>query len=128
MKKFALVLAFLLCAAPLFAQTPRKVAYPVTPTTFLGFTHDGFNTENYGIRIDGGARTVITVQNVGASTTNPGWFEFETAFPALTPGLHVLIVDACNFAGCGLSDPFAVELVAVPAKPGSLRIVIKPGT
>ena len=127
MKKFVFACLLLLVASAAFAQTTRKVPYPVGPQTYLGFDHDKVNTETYGLRIDGGERTVITPVEVGPAGT-AGWFAFEVPFPALTPGLHLLVVDACNIAGCALSDPFAVELVALPAKPGQLRIVIKPGS
>ena len=128
MKTFVLALVFALVPVLGFAQTPpdKKVPYPVPASVFVGFDHDGINTEDYGIRIDGQTRVVVPAVRVGPDRDGvPGLFEYEFPFPAMTPGLHTFTVDAFNMAGCGVSAPFVVELVVVPANPSSIRLVIR---
>jgi hypothetical protein len=129
MKNWIVALCLLLIPALGFAQTPnKKVGYPVPPSTYIGFDHDGINTETYGIIIDGGPRTVVNPVRLGPVAGSATLYEYEFPFPPMTPGLHTFTVDACNFAGCGVSDPFVVELVALPGRPSNLRLVIKSGS
>lgn len=110
-----LLLAALLC---LFLPALAHAQTDVTPgsNTKLAWDHDGVNVERFEIKVDGQVNSTIPFAFEQDGT-------YEAPFPALTPGIHQLIVAACNIAGCADSDPFLVRVVVVPAKPSNLRIV-----
>lgn len=108
------VLGVSLWPISLEAQTP--VPSPIPANTKLCWDHDGVNLDRFELTVDGGTAT-----NVGKPT--PAGVMYCTPFPALTPGTHVLVVSACNIAGCAASAPFPVSVVVQPAAPNSLRIV-----
>lgn len=102
-----LVILFSLLATPLFAQE-----IIINPTnTQLQWDHDRQHVTHFNLVIDG----VIT--NLGLPEEN------EITFPALTPGEHVIIVQACNsdLEICVASDPFEIQVIVL-TKPTNLRI------
>jgi hypothetical protein len=107
---------FVSAAAEVGAQ-PVPVPSPTPASTRLAWDHDGVNTDRYELVVDGGAPV-----NLGKLVPVSGQ-QYETPFPALTPGLHSLIVRACNISGCAASAPFPVSVVVQPTPPGTLRIV-----
>lgn len=115
MMRRLLLAATLLLVLPVLAHAQTDVT--PGPTTKLAWDHDGINVDRFELKVDG-----------TLSATIPFAFEqdgtYETPFPALTPGVHQLIVAACNIAGCADSDPFLVRVVVVPAKPSNIRIVV----
>jgi hypothetical protein len=117
MKRFVLAALFVLVGSVAMAQ--QTVPSPTPATTRLRWTHDGINTDGY--RIFDGA-----VQVGGDLTTlTPVGTLYETAFPALTPGVHQLSVRAYNIAGSSLpSNVLAVTVVVVPSAPANLQIIV----
>lgn len=116
-RPFALALALIFVlgvVVPATAQT--QVPSPTPATTKLAFDHDGINTDTYKLVVDGVATDLGKLTPVSGQT-------YETPFPALTPGPHSIVVQACNIAGCSASTPFPVSVVVVPTPPGALRIV-----
>jgi hypothetical protein len=110
--------AFLFLLAPVAgAQTP--VPSPTPATTKLAFDHDGVNTDGYRLKIDAAAAVAITPTCAVVGSVR----SCDIPFPALTPGAHTLIVIAWNIAGEAQSDPFAVNVIVVPAKATNIRIV-----
>jgi len=114
--RFLLTCALVLLASAAAAQT--QVPSPTPPSTKLAWDHDGVNTDGYKLVVDGAATDLGKPAPVTGQT-------YEVPFPALTPGTHTLIVQACNLAGCASSAPFPVQVVVVPAAPGALRIVTR---
>jgi hypothetical protein len=108
------ILAWVVVAGVASAQTP--VPSPTPATTKLCWDHDGISVDRFEVTIDaGGAASVGKPVPVGV--------QYCVAFPALTPGTHVLVVSACNLAGCAASAPFPVSVVVQPTPPANLRIV-----
>lgn len=108
-----LILAIVVLAIPVLCHAQTDVT--PSATTRLTWDHDGVNVDRFELKVDG----LVT-------TTIPFRFEldgsYDTPFPALTPGVHQIIVSACNITGCAESDPFMVRVVVVPAKPSNVRI------
>ena len=104
------VIGILLVAATASAQT--KLAVPVSPETKISWDHDGANTDRFELRVDDGPYT-----DLGKPVGN------VVPFPAMTPGDHVLLICAANFAGRACAPPFPVSLVVVPTAPSAVRIV-----
>ena len=109
-----LALACLVVPSAANAQT----TVPLPTTSKLSWDHDGVNTDGYKLQIDGGEKLAVTA----TCAITSGVRSCEIPFPALTPGNHTLIVIAWNIAGEAGSDPFAVTVVVVPAKPVNIRI------
>ena len=99
------------------AQT-TQVPSPTPATVKLAFDHDGANTDNYVLVIDG------TAQSLGKLVPVAGQ-NYEVPFPALIPGQHTLLLCAENIAGRSCSTPFQVQMVVQPTPPSSLRIVTR---
>lgn len=108
MKHVWLVLLF---AATGLAQTP--VPSPTPATTSVAWDHDGVNVDSFKLLSDG------AVVSTMPSTDR------KAAFPALTPGMHTLVVQACNIAGCASSTPLVVRIVVVPSNPTNIRIEVQ---
>lgn len=104
-------------AAEVMAQTPTPVPSPTPASVRLAWDHDGINVDRFELVIDGGVPV-----SLGKLSPVSGQ-QYETPFPALTPGPHAIVVRACNIAGCSASTPFPVSVVVVPTPPGTLRIV-----
>jgi hypothetical protein len=120
MKRLVFIVCLLCGAAAASAELKAQAQVPSpTPSTVkLAWEHDGINTDRYELIVDGGAPTNLgKLQPVTGST-------YEAPFPALTPGTHVLLLQACNIAGCSASAPLSVSVVVVPTAPQSLRIKV----
>ena len=93
------------------AQVP--VPSPTPGATRLAWDHDGANTDGY--RIYEG--TAVLIDNIPAT-------DRQTAFPALTPGVHALVARAFNVAGESVdSNVLSVRLVVIPTSPGNFRVI-----
>ncbi len=101
-------------AAEVVAQT--QVPSPTPASTRIAWDHDGANTDRYLLIVDGGAPT-----DLGKPT--PTGQTYSTAFPALTPGTHSLVICAENIAGRACAAPLTVAVVVVPTMPAAVRIV-----
>jgi hypothetical protein len=113
---FALVFTFALGLGSAFAQEP--VPSPTPTTTRLAWNHDGANLAGFRFYIDSGA-----AQDVGIPSQTPAGL-YNIAFPALTPGIHVLEVSAYNqFFESGRAS-LSVRVVIVPIDPTNLQIII----
>lgn len=119
MKNLLLALMFgalMFVATPSFAQ--EVVPVPTPTTTRLGWNASPASEEILGYRLyeltAPGSYTMLV--EVNAATT-------EVNFPAMTPGVHTLVVRAYNVAGeSGDSAPLVVRLVVVPAPPTGLTV------
>lgn len=100
-------------AAEVVAQT--QVPSPTPATTRVMWDHDGINTDRYLLIVDGGTPT-----DLGKPT--PTGQTYSTAFPALTPGTHSLVICAENIAGRACAAPLSVAVVVVPTTPTQVRI------
>jgi hypothetical protein len=106
------------------AQHP--VPSPVPPTYKLTWDHDGINVSQWTVTIDDGLASGVVPTPMGGACALDGTIcSWQIPFPALTPGTHTLRVSACNVAGCGVSEPFAVVVVVVPGPPVNLRFIIE---
>lgn len=106
----------LVLLAVLLAPLSAVAQAPVLPTSRLGFSHDGVDTDRYELRVDGGAWATVETQEDGDI--------FTVAMPALTPGEHTLALRACGAAGCSASSaPLPIRVVIVPSPPTDLKIV-----
>ncbi|HMN09320.1 MAG TPA: hypothetical protein PKC83_11090 [Gemmatimonadaceae bacterium] len=103
-------------AAEVVAQT--QVPSPTPASTRIAWDHDGLNTDRYELVVDG------KVTDLGKLTPANGT-TYEVPFPALTPGPHTLVLQACNVAGCAASPPFPVSVIVQPSAPSPLRIVTR---
>ena len=109
------VVLVVLVAGIASAQVPS----PTPPTVKIGFEHDGVNTDGYALIVDSVRTvTVATCTGTGAART------CTTPFPAMTPGLHSLQVEAFNAAGVGISTPLSVTVFVKPTDPTNVRIII----
>jgi hypothetical protein len=106
------VLFFLFPFCSLWSQTP------VTGAERLAFTHDGINTDRYELKLDAGVSQVVTATPL---PTVPG--DFTIPLPAMTPGVHSLIVSACNFSGCASAPVLSVRVVILPGIPVNVRVI-----
>lgn len=118
MKNLLLALMFgalMFVATPSFAQ--EVVPVPTPTTTRLGWNASPASEEILGYRLYEMVGTTYTMfVEVNAATT-------EVNFPAMTPGVHTLVVRAYNVAGeSGDSAPLVVRLVVVPAPPTGLTV------
>ncbi len=103
------------------AQSSTTIVPSPTPTTTrLMWDHDGLNVESWKLHLDATEEPITPTKEAAEAWSIP--------FPALTPGEHVLKVSACNIGGCGTSDPFAVKVVVIPAKPSALRVAVGGGS
>lgn len=115
MRRLLLAATLLLLLLPVLAHAQTDVT--PGPTTRIYWDHDGVNVERFEVKIDGVVNATIPFAFEQSGT-------YSTPFPAITPGVHQLIVSACNTAGCADSDPLMVRVVVVPAKPSNIRIAV----
>ena len=122
--RLALLALVLALVAPLSAAAQPAV----TPGALLFFDHDGVNVASWGLQVDAGEWVSIAPTKGGqVGTTTPAVYTYSVPFPAATPGAHTLKLRACNIAGCSDSDPFAFQMILLPAKPVNIRIGTAPG-
>lgn len=125
MRRYIIALVFLLFAAAAHAQ----VVVPPSGNRSIQWDHDGVDVEKFVVLSD----NVVVVDNIpttpctSCTPVTPGLKVFSVAFPALTPGNHTLHVQACNVAGCGVSDPLGIRIVVIPSKPLNFRVAVTPG-
>lgn len=106
----------LVLLAVLLAPLSAAAQSPVLPTSRLGFSHDGVDTDRYELSVDSGAWATVEAQEEGDI--------FTVAMPALTPGAHTLSLRACGAAGCSVSSaPLSVRVVVVPSPPTDLKVI-----
>jgi hypothetical protein len=110
MRRVLFALAFVLYAAPAFAQTNPV---PAGQSFRVGWDADATgSTLNYQCSIDG---TLLTMQLATAPR--------ECTIPAQAAGVHTVMVRGLNNFGATNSDPLTVTAGTAPPKPGNLRIV-----
>lgn len=99
------------------AQTPPIVVSPIPATTMLAWDASpaGENILGYRVYLTDNSQNVLLITTMSDTTQVP--------FPALTPGIHTLVVRAYNEAGESLdSNVLTVKVVVVPAPVTGLRI------
>lgn len=102
------------------AQTPTPVPSPTPATIMLAWEHDEVNLDGFHLYVDSGTPNA-TVTDMGLPPKTG--VQFRYPFPALTPGVHQLEVDAYNIAGNSGRASLSVRVVVVPVTPTNFQII-----
>lgn len=137
MKKTFLALALfagLLCTPSL--ASAQVAVNPSDPALKLSWDYDpaalanvqGFRTcvDQTDLAITQGTATCVDLGLPAVTVTTATNLEFDVPFPAITPGLHTIVVTAYNPAGQAASNRVSFTVfVLPPAAPKNLRITPK---
>lgn len=122
MKKILLIITFLTCAAPAFAQNPVAGPNSKFAWTQGADVLSDAQTYTYRMYLDAaGPATFVGVTCVG--TASP--FTCQVTVPSMTQGTHSMTITATSAAGeSPHSTPFTFTFVANPPQtPTGMRII-----
>jgi hypothetical protein len=91
------------------AQT-STVRSPPSPSSRILWDHDGVNVLWFEVRVDGILVSRIAHERPASGDT------YSSPMPLLFPGLHTLVVAACNDQGCAASAPLNITVVSGPIR------------
>ena len=101
-------LAVSVVSVPALAQ--QNVQTPPSARSRVVWEHDGEGVEWFEVRVDG-----TTVVTAGLADRESGTV-FSVPTPLMFPGLHQIVVAACNASGCASSEPLIVRAVSAPIR------------
>lgn len=128
MRKITLtiLITLLICVFSTIAEaqnSPQVIPLPIPPTTRLGWNHDGMNITGFRLIIDGKPTNLGIVPRTPITATVP--VPYVVPFPAMTPGNHIIVVQAYNGGTDGMiSNELQVVIgVTAPTAPTQLTII-----